>query len=135
MGTRGRKSAAELEIVPAIQVCERQKAPHDLTDEECEVWSAVVNTEPAERFSRSNIPLLQQFCRHVVQARRIAELIEKATSDTDLAVADWDRLLRMQERESRQIATLATKMCISQRSTVNWRGNKKPDQRRKPWEG
>lgn len=121
-------------VAAPIERVERQKPPHDLTDEEIEVWSAVVSTEPADWFSPSTVPLLAQYCRHVVHARRIAELIERATGDKDLAVTDYDRLLKMQERESRAIASLATKMRISQQATTNHRGNKRPSAARKPWE-
>lgn len=136
MGTRGRKSAASLMIsnVTPVETVERQRPPHDLSDEEVEVWSAVVNSEPADWFSPSTVPLLAQYCRHTIHARRIAELIERATADPDLAVSAYDRLLKMQERESRAIATLATKMRITNQSLTNHRGNKKPRTGGKPWE-
>src|SRR4051794_40539428 len=124
MAKRGRPSAASLAIaVRPIEIVERQRPPHDLSDEETEIWAAVVNTEPADWFSPSTVPLLAQYCRHVVQSRRVAELIERATGDRELSIVDYDRLLKMQERESRAVATLATKMRISQQSTTNHRGN------------
>lgn len=126
MGNRGRISTAALEIARPLDVVPRQTAPHDLNDEEVEVWSAVVSAEPADWFSPSNAPLLAQYCRHAVQCRRVAELIEKATSDPNLEVRDYDRLLAMQDRESRAIATLAQKLRISPYSQTNHRGNKKP---------
>lgn len=137
MQKRGRKSAASLETltVGPVEVVSRQKAPHDLTDEETEVWAAVVNTEPADWFSPSSAPILAQYCKHVINARRVSELIEQATSDPELSIQDYDRLLKMQERESRAISSLATKMRISQQATTNHRGNKKPSAARKPWEG
>jgi hypothetical protein len=136
MGTRGRTSAASLTVakVSPVETVERQRPPHDLSDEEVEVWSAVVNSEPADWFSPGNVPLLSQYCRHTIHARRIAELIERATADPDLPVSAYDRLLKMQDRESRAIASLATKMRISQQATTNHRGNKKPTAARKPWE-
>lgn len=136
MGTRGRTSAASLTVakVSPVETVERQRPPHDLSDEEVEVWSAVVNSEPADWFSPGNVPLLSQYCRHTIHARRIAELIERATADPELAVSAYDRLLKMQDRESRAIASLATKMRISQQATTNHRGNKKPNAARKPWE-
>lgn len=137
MSNRGRVSAAALEIAPVspIETVARQRPPHDLTDEEVEVWFAVVNDQAADWFSPSTVPMLAAFCRHAVQARRVAELIEKATSDPDLSIQDYDRLLKMQERESRAISSLATKMRVSQQATTNHRGNKKPNAARKPWEG
>ena len=95
----------------------------------------IAEAEPADWFSKSNGPLLAQYCRHVVRARRIAELVQQAEDDAALQVKDYDRLLKMQERETRAISGLATKMRISQQATTNHRGNKRPTEARKPWEG
>lgn len=137
MKKRGRVSAAALETLPVstIETIARQRPPHDLSDEEVEVWASVVNDQAADWFSPSTVPILAAYCRHVISSRRVAELIEKATGDPELTIQDYDRLLKMQERESRAIATIATKMRISQQSTTNHRGNKKPTAARKPWEG
>jgi len=133
---RGRVSSAALELkAPAkLERVDRQRPPHDLTDEETEVWSAVVNAEPADWFSPSNAPMLAQYCRHVVHARRIAELLERALSDADLDLANYDLLLKLQDRESKQIATFAVKMRLAQQSTINQRGNKRPTPIRRPWQ-
>lgn len=122
---RGRVSAADLAIVPVtpLGAVPRQKPPHDLTDEQVEVWQGVVNDQPADWFSPSTVPLLTQYCRHVVSARQIGELAERAAAGMDLATLD--KLLQMQARESAAIAMLATKMRIAQQSMTNHRGNKK----------
>ena len=137
MSKRGRKSLAALEAVYAkpVEAVERLKAPDDLVDEEVEVWAAVVDTMPADWFTPATVPLLKQYCRHSVQAKRIAEMIERATSDPELNIKDWDRLLKMQERESRMLSSLAVKMRISQSATRNDRGNRNTRPTRKPWEG
>lgn len=135
---RGRKSSAELAIAGAlasIQIVDRQKPPHDLNDEEVEVWAAVTSCVAADWFNKGNAPLLTQYCRHVIQAKRLGELIERATSSDQLAIEDYDRLLKMQQRESAVISSLATKMRISQQATTNHRGNKNPGSGRRPWEG
>jgi hypothetical protein len=136
MAKRGRVSAAALEIAPVslVETVARQRPPHELTDEEVEIWASVVNDQPADWFSPSTAPLLAAYCRHVIAARRVAELIERATSDPELSVVDYDRLLKMQERESRTIASLATKMRVAQQSLTNHRGNKTQHATRKPWE-
>jgi hypothetical protein len=137
MGNRGRPSSAALAIsspADALQTMQRLRPPHDLTDEEVEVWAHVVENEPADWFSPSTAPLLAQYCRHTVHARRVAELIERAGSDPELAVRDYDRLLKMQDREGRALANLATKMRIAQQSTTNHRGNKVQKAVKKPWE-
>lgn len=144
MSKRGRRSAAAIEVVSArpVEAVERPLAPDDLIDEETVVWAAVVGSMPADWFTPATAPLLAQYCRHVVQAKRIAEMIEKATSDIDpetklptLSIKDWDRLLKMQTRESEKIASLAVKMRISQSAIRNDRGNRQTRPTRKPWEG
>lgn len=149
MKQRGRKSSEQgktlaiAEIsVGALDRVERQRPPHDLTDEEVEVWVSIVNTEQADWFSPGNVPLLTQLCRHVVHARRVAELLERALSDINpttkqptLSIQDYDRLLKMQERESGAMMSLATKLRITNQSITNQRGNFRTPAARKPWEG
>src|SRR5262245_15953227 len=122
-------------MVPALpEVLERQKPPPELTDEEVEVWVGIVGSEPADWFALGTVPVLAQYVRHVVQARRVAELIERATGDRNLSITDYARLLDMQRQESGSLGMLATKMRISQQSTINQRGNR-PVEARKPWQG
>jgi len=117
-----------------IEITERQRAPHDLNDEETEVWTEVVSSEAADWFTVATRPLLAQYCRHVVQSRRVAELLERALSDKNLEIRDYNQLLKMQDRESRAISMLATKMRVSPQSTTNHRGNRQKTLVRKPWE-
>jgi hypothetical protein len=137
MGKRGRTSAAALQIAgpKVIDVVDRLKAPHDLTDEETEYWAAVVNSEPADKFTPACAPLLAQLCRHYIASRRIAELIERATGDPELVITDYHRLLTMQREESKVLATLMRQLRLSPHSTTNHRGNKKAITARRPWEG
>jgi hypothetical protein len=147
MKQRGRRSSASLVVVPnPAEAISRQRAPGELTKEQAGIWNAVVAAEPADWFSGSTRPLLSQYCRHVLAARRLAEMIamleaEIATKSAEQserlavmlsAAKAFDRLLKMQERESRAIASLATKMRVTQQATTNHRGNK--IETKKPWE-
>jgi hypothetical protein len=135
MKQRGRQIAPLEVLTSPLDRTERQRAPHELNDEETEVWFAVVNSMPADWLTPSTVPLLTQYCRHVLQAKRVAELIERASGKKDLELMDYNRLLAMQERESRAICTLATKMRISQKSNVSEAGKKTPhSSARKPWQ-
>lgn len=135
MRQRGRKSAASLEVVSSnISPIERPPVPDDLTDEQAEVWRKITNRMPADWFPAETWPLLAMYCRHVVTARRVAQLIEQAEESPDTEVETLDRLYKMQERESRAMASLATKMRITQQTTYD-KSRKKPVQVRKPWEG
>lgn len=136
MGDRGRKSAAALEAsLPAqVETIARPDAPYDLTDEQATEWWAVVNRLPADWFPRETHGMLAQYCRHVVAARRVAQLIaDREAQKGPLDVEEYDRLLKMQEREGRAISSLATRMRISQQATYD-KSRKKPTSARKPWE-
>lgn len=134
MGTRGRVSAAALAVQTPEQVekVQRPDAPYDLTDEQTEEWWAVVNRLPADWFPRETHALLSQYCRHVVAARRLAQLVA-AEEAGELELDRYDQLLRMQEREGRALSSLATRLRITQQATLSAKA-KKPTQVRKPWE-
>lgn len=135
MKQRGRKSAASLEVVSSnVAPIERPTVPDDLTDEQAEVWQKITNRMPADWFPAETWPLLGMYCRHVVAARRVAQLIEQAEESPDLEVETLDRLYKMQEREGRAMSSLATKMRLTQQTTYD-KSRKKPMQVRKPWEG
>lgn len=134
MATRGRKSAASLEVSPAkIETIERPDAPYDLTDEQTEEWWAVVNRMPADWFPRETHGVLSQYCRHVVTARRVAQLVATCESEPDLDLNQYDQLLKMQEREGRALSSLATRLRITQQATVSAK-IKKPSGMKRPWE-
>jgi|SRR5215211_5818727 len=135
MGERGRTSAAALSVVPlgAIETIPRAKPPPELTEEQADEWRALVNRMPAEWFPRETHGMLAQYCRHIVTARRLSQLI--AASETD-ELFDEDRYFRRlaaQVRETRAIASLATRMRLSQQTTYD-KSKKKPSQAKRPWD-
>src|SRR5512146_3041235 len=149
MGSRGRTSAAALSVISSdgIVTIQRPSPPDDLTEEQGEEWRAVVNRLPAEWFPRETHGMLAQYCRHVVAARRVAQMIdaleagmadEGKAPDADrltiiLSAANtMDRLLKMQEREGRAISSLATRMRLSQQTTYD-KSKKKPIVGKRPW--
>ncbi len=137
---RGRKPAARLPApdAGAIQVLERQPPPERLSASERAAWAEVVDGMPAEWFSGPSIALLEQYCGHVASARRIAAWIALAESEGlgggGASLDEYERLLRLRERETRAVASLATKMRISQQATINQRGNPAVARGSKPWE-
>ena len=142
MATRGRKSSASLTVKsPDIGVSKRLPAPPTLSDAEMAVWTGVVNDQPASAFTATHAPMLEMYCRHVVNNRIIAdELVnfDRTWLADDNGLKRYDTLLRIAERESRAASSLATRLRITRqavdhntvaRSLVN---NK--SQARKPWE-
>lgn len=144
MAQRGRKSAAELAVaaqVAPITSERRLPAPVHLTDAEREVWLQVVNDQPASAFTPTHSPLLEQYCRHIVQSRLLAEEIgcfDRAWLADDDGLKRYDRLLAMQEREGRAASSLATRLRITRQATDHpttvGRAQARQARSRKPWE-
>ena len=141
MGSRGRRAGNALAVVPPgttpadILSFPRAKAPAELTEEQQAEWTAIVAILPAQHFSKENLPLLAQYCRHIVSARKVAQLIAQTEKAKAVDLDEYDKLLKMQERESRCSSSLATRMRFSQQSI--YEKDKKRgtiSASRKPWE-
>src|SRR5262245_797932 len=91
MGIRGRQSTAALSVIgpDGVETVRRPEPPDELTAEQAEEWRSIVNRLPADWFPRETLAMLAQYCRHVVHARRIVELIERATMVVVSAAADF----------------------------------------------
>lgn len=130
MGTRGRTSAAELSVISGggIETIRRPEPPDELTAEQAEEWRAVVSRLPADWFPRETHGMLASYCRHIVTGRRVAQIVAQIEASEQFDINAYDQALKMQERESRAISSLATRMRISQQATVRHEKARKPSQ-------
>src|SRR5690625_5188304 len=117
MKQRGRKTAGELAVASPVLVQTRPDAPDELTPEQADVWNEVVDALPADWFPAETHPLLIQYCRHTIEARRIAQLIDQECAREELDVATYAALLRMQARETTALKSMASSMRLSQQSS------------------
>ena len=129
MRQRGRRSATSFEVVRLPPV-ERLPPPASLSTEEAAEWTAVVNRMPADWFSRENHALLANYCRHVVEAERLAGMlttldaalgweVDQGRSRVELvcdSAKTRERLLRMRDREVRGASSLATRLRLTLQS-------------------
>jgi hypothetical protein len=144
MGQRGRKSTASREVaglVAPIATVNRLSPPLHMSDAERAVWLEVTNDQPADSFSATHAPLLELYCRHVSNARVIADELlnfDRAWIADDDGLKRYDRLLSMAERESRAASSLATRLRITRQAvehpTTVGRSLKNQAKSRKPWE-
>jgi hypothetical protein len=138
---RGRQSSAALMVASAdIGVAKRLPAPAILNDAQMEVWHEVVNDQPASAFTPTHAPLLEQYCRHIVQARILDQQLQNFDpewmADED-GLKRYDRLLAMAEREGRAASSLATRLRITRQAVDHntvARAIKNQSKERKPWE-
>jgi hypothetical protein len=116
-----RKSAASLEAIPlqTFGTARRLAPPLHLSEAERSVWVQCVDDQPAEAFTAVHEPLLELYCRHVVNSRVIAEEVAQFDrawlADKD-GLARYDRLLAMAEREGRAASSLATRLRITRQA-------------------
>src|SRR5262245_10306201 len=96
----------------------RLQPPSSLNKEEAAEWSKIVNAAPADWFSDSNTGSLEQYCRHVVAARRIARLIETFTSKPGYNQDHYFKLARQQLAETKMIRGLMTSMRLTHQSSM-----------------
>ena len=144
MRKRGRKSAAELSILPVAVDRYRPEPPGYLREREVQIWRNIVSSVPGGWFNRSNEPLLVAYCRHVATSDRLAKLVDKIVPSQELDVLKrWDKLLGMRERESKAALSLARAMRLTQQAQMHPRtaGRAMPENigpklwdRKPPWE-
>jgi hypothetical protein len=122
-------------IAGTAVLVERPPPSKHLTDEQQQVWHEVLDDLPADWFRPSNLAFLEAYCRHVVASRRIAWLIQVEENSNTFNPLNYDLLLRMQERETRALTTVGTKMRLTQQSLVA-HDKVKPRQTpgKKPWQ-
>lgn len=137
MQKRGRKSGAEIAVASPVSVVQRPPAPLELTPDETLEWEAIVDTMPADWFTRETHGLLKQYCRHVVMACRVAQLIDNEMAREELDYLALDKLGAMQARETAAIKAMAASMRISQQAsyTTQRAGTQKNNRTvKRPWE-
>ncbi len=112
-----------------------------MSDAERGVWIEVVNDQPASAFSPTHSPLLELYCRHIVQARILSDELanfDRAWMADDDGLKRYDMLLKMAERESRAASSLATRLRITRQAvehpTTVGRSIGSQAKSRKPWE-
>jgi len=71
---------------------------------------------PADHFTRGNFPMLAQLCRHIVAARRIAQLIQNCLKTKPFIQRAYTALLQHQATESLAIMRLSRSMRLTQQA-------------------
>ena len=119
MGSRGRKSAAELATVGpgGLARAPRPKPPAHLGDDAAEIWRQITNSLPADWFSAGTLPLLEALCGLTVsQGYTIRALQRIEREGNEFERDEWERVLKQLGEVSGRIATLATRMRLTPQS-------------------
>jgi len=127
---------ASLMVPDSSEFIQRPDAPYDLTDEQAEEWRAIVSTMDPGHFMRGNYPLLAQLCRHIVNARRLAQLIEQCAKEKDFDRKEFGILLQLEATESAAIVRLSRSMRLTQQAVKRLETTRHPKGERvkNPWD-
>jgi hypothetical protein len=109
---RGRKSAAELAVVPILAE-QRPEPPAELSAAEREVWQLTVRGMRPDWFGPEVQPILRCYCTQVVTADVLAEAL-RTTDITDIKT--YARLSAMHVRATKTMVRLATTLRITPQS-------------------
>lgn len=142
MAKRGRQSLASKVISPnsALITQNRLQAPLSMSDAELAVWHELINDQPASAFTATHAPVIEMYCRHVVNSRILADELlnfDRSWLADDDGLKRYDKLLAMSERESRAASSLATRLRITRQAIDHaTAGNllKNNVRTKKPWE-
>lgn len=121
MAKPGPKSAAEIAIgTLAPRKDGRPNPPADMTAPEQTLWRLIVESEPPDWFETgARQQLLRLYCEHAVFRAELHALISDCKigviADGDCG-ADFERMLRARDRETKQLVSLATRMRLTNQS-------------------
>jgi len=125
MGTRGRKSASELAVVPVAIPARRPPPPSGLREDEKEVWRDVTATMPGGWFTKAQFPVLIAYCRHSARAADLAKQINCFEPEwllVDGGIARLEKLLGMATRETNAMLACARSMRLTHQAQIYPRG-------------
>lgn len=148
-GGRGRKTEEAQRLkafantlsAPDAKTFERPQPPSYLTESQCEIWREVVSRLPPDWFPPETLPLLEQYCYHILEARELGKRINNFKIKTSKDEDKRDKLVRKQMALTNILSMLATRMRLTQQSLVDRRRQRQAmveDEAngfdKKPWE-
>ena len=122
MGSRGRKSVAELTVSNVVPLKSFPPPPGHLSRAQQETWRLVIASRAGDMIAPEAFPVLAEYCRWVENADQVAAAMNKfkpGWAKTDEGLARWSKLQAMQERASRTVASLAVKLRLPPSTRVH----------------
>ncbi len=123
MRQRGRRSASDLAILPAVSgTPARLEPPEHLTEAERKVFLALVDAVDPKHFARADLPLLATYCQ--------ATVITQETAHEPSNFATWEKAAKLQ-------AVLATRLRLAPQARFDARAAARHQKERtgpQPWE-
>jgi hypothetical protein len=120
-------------ISPVLKVKLRRALwpPKSLSEKaERKEWNKIINSVSPDWFNSQNLGLLEQYCHHMVAARKLGQQVSELRKLPDYSKAEYFALLTRQNAETRVIVRLLTAMRFTQQS--QWDTQKKNNEKAPP---
>jgi len=88
--------------------------PEGMTADQLQIWRETVSARSADYFGPDAVPMLEEYCRVVVMCRTLATMIEGVMDGGE--TGEFKSLLDMRDKESKRMASLATKLRLTNQS-------------------
>jgi len=112
----GRRSAADIAIAPEpTKLPGRHQPPADLPKRAADIWRQTVGSMRADWFSAESLPMLRAYCVHSVRA----EELEARADELRDCLPDYDRALKMLDREHRAALALARSLRLTKQAQAD----------------
>ena len=141
MGKRGPIPQHErVRVLPGREE-RRAPPPEGITEDQARLWRAIVETEPQELFaSEARKHLLRLYCEHATFRANLQGLIDRVPIEKILhpdTEDGFERMLRMRDRETKTLVSLATRMRLTNQSrytpTAAGTAGRNHNPNAKPW--
>jgi hypothetical protein len=96
---------------------QRPEPAKHLTKVQKEIWQRVTSELPIDWFRAETLDMLAEYCEVVTMSRKVGRAIDKLP--VDAPATEIERLVRVKDKASRLVTTLATKMRLTQQSSYD----------------
>lgn len=97
MAKTGKTSAAALSVINNVVPINKIQPPENLDVEHLVEWLAIVDSKPPDFFGKEHAPLLEALCRHIVNAKKLAKLLDEFSVSSILEDDGLRRLEKLQK--------------------------------------
>lgn len=133
MGSRGRKSTAELSVIAVDGKPSRLEPPASLSEAERTIFTALVASCDPRHFQASDLPLLVRYCEACTLGDLAATELRRDGAVVKGKASPW---IVIQEKSVRAMVALSMRLRLSPQSRTDPKtiGRQQTPIGRKPWE-
>jgi hypothetical protein len=121
--SRGRRSGAELAIVPVSGLSVRPAAPEGYSDRERAIWDDIVHSLAVDWFQPGDLPILDQYVKSYRYYQDLTEVCDKAVDDGRYVVeGKANPVFGLRDMQMKEMLSAAVRLRLTQ--STKWTATK-----------